>query len=134
MKRTKEETAQARQFLLETLKPGDTVKTILRHVSRSGMSRSISLVKNDRDLSYFAAVVMGDNIDQNHGGIKIGGCGMDMGFALVYNLSSNLFRDNFWCVGDHCPANDHSNKPYPERIKGSMKHSDAGYALRQEWL
>lgn len=35
---------EARKRLKEVLKPGDTVYTILRHVSRSGMTRHISLV------------------------------------------------------------------------------------------
>jgi hypothetical protein len=134
MTHTEDATAQARQFLLSILKPGDTVQTILRHCSRSGMSRSISLVKDSKDISYWVMEVLDRKIDQNHGGIKIGGCGMDMGFELVYTLSRVLFKDNFTCIGEHCPANDHVNKPYPKRIKGSMKHSDAGYALRHEWL
>jgi hypothetical protein len=134
MKHTEDATAQARQFLLSILKPGDTVQTILRHRSRSGMSRSISLVKDGKDISYYVAQVLDMKIDQNHSGIKIGGCGMDMGFELVYTLSRVLFRDNFTCIGKDCPANDHVNSPYPDRKAGSMKHSDAGYALRQEWL
>ena len=135
------EQAEAIAKLREWIKPGDTVHTILRHVSTSGMSRSISLVHMGGDgrepigdFTYLAARAMGDKIDQKNGGIKVGGGGMDMGFALVYALSYRLYRDDFTCIGDGCPANDHSNPPHPARIAGSMQHSDAGYALRQRWL
>ena len=44
MAKKEKERDEARERLLEMLRPGDTVHTILRHVSRSGMSRSISPV------------------------------------------------------------------------------------------
>lgn len=40
-----QERQQAIERLREILKPGDTVYTIIRHVSRSGMQRSIQLLK-----------------------------------------------------------------------------------------
>ena len=131
------ERAEAIAKLREYLHPGDTVRTILRHVSASGMSRSISLIITVEgepvDISYLAARAMGDKLDPRRGGIKIGGCGMDMGFALVYGLSRTLFRDGFTCAGERCRANDHANPPYPER-DGAMQHSDPGYALSHAWL
>ena len=104
------------------LKPGDTINTILRHTSRSGMSRSISLLKGDQDISYFAALAMGDKIDQKNGGIKIGGCGMDMGFALVYNLSYALFPQGFKVEG----IGRNGDK--------SGWDDDGGYALKHRWI
>ena len=130
---------QAKDFLLNTvgIKPGDTIFCNLKHVSRSGMYRCISLfVMRDNqpwDISWNAATLL-EGYDERHNGCKAGGCGMDMGFHLVYNLSYNLFRGGFDCLGVGCPANDHSNKPYPERIAGSMKHKDSGYALRCKWM
>lgn len=104
----------AKARLLEILKHGDTVYTVLRHVSTSGMSRRIDLytVRDNRPqyLSGYAATVTGWKLHDN-GGIVVGGCGMDMGFHLVYTLSSILFRDN--------------------PIEG-RNHS--GYELRHEWL
>ena len=44
MKPTKEEQAESREFLRGLLNPSDKVYTILRHVSRSGMSRRISTI------------------------------------------------------------------------------------------
>jgi hypothetical protein len=74
-----------------------TVYTILRHVSDSGLTRNISLKvvqdNNIYDITYSTALALGDKIADFHGynTIKVSGCGMDMGFHLVYNLSSVLF-------------------------------------------
>lgn len=130
--------AFALDTLREMLKPGDTVYTVLRHVSRSGMSRSISAVVIEdgvpRDVSWAVARAVGEPFDRTHDGVKVGGCGMDMGFHLVYTLSRVLFRDGFECIGEGCPSNDHSNPPYPPMDAGSMTHADGGYALTQRWL
>jgi len=113
---------EAIKVLGDDLKPGDTVNTILRHVSRSGMSRSISMLNGDSDITYFAALAMGEKIDQKNGGIKIGGCGMDMGFALVYNLGYCLFPEGFKVEGTGRNADK------------SGWDKDGGYALKQRWL
>jgi hypothetical protein len=97
--------------LRELVKPGDTVYTVLRHVSRSGMYRAIDLYllkDNDRVwLSAMAAPLL-EGFDQRHEACKASGCGMDMGFHLVHNLASALYPA--WeCTGEHCPSNDHVN-------------------------
>ena len=122
---TKAEIEKATNELKAILKPGDTIHTILRHVSRSGMSRSISLFvikKNERlDITYWASRVLEDRIDQKNYGIVTTGCGMDMGFHLVYNLSRRLFPKGF-----RTPKGYWRNEP--------MKHDpDGGYALKHEW-
>jgi hypothetical protein len=73
------------------------VYTVLRSVSSSGMTRHISL-KVARggdifDITYLAAEAMGDKLsDKNgHNTIRVNGCGMDMGFHLVYSLASVLY-------------------------------------------
>lgn len=78
-------------------------------------------------------------IDPKHGGIKIGGCGMDMGFELVYRLSAKLYgyasKRGYACLGERCLSNEHVNGPNPprgERGKG-IRHKD-GYAISQRWL
>lgn len=125
--------------LRKIVKPGATLRTILRHTSRSGMSRSISVVTSSkrgevRHLDYLIARALGDKIDPIHDGIKIGGCGMDMGFALVYNLSVTLYggRRGYACLGDRCPSNSHTNDRCAPRGKG-VRHND-GYAISQRWL
>lgn len=151
------ERQEAIDSLRETLKPGMTVYTILRHVSRSGMQREISLklIGGDGalDLDWRAARAIGLRIGK-HNGIIVGGCGMDMGFHLVYSLSATLFRGGFGCIGKGCPSNDHSNgdrdyTPHvddcpqssdeagtdiPRKRAHRHYHSDGGYALRHKWL
>lgn len=126
----------SKEKLLELVKPGDTVYTILRHVSRSGMTRVIDLLvmseESPRSMSHYAADLMGCRMDRDRWGVKIGGAGMDMGFHLVYSLSYCLFKETgFGCIGEGCPSNDHSNG---DRDYTPHMHSDPGYALKQRWL
>lgn len=120
------EKLEAIKKLKKLVKPGDTVYTILRHVSRSGMSREISLVLKKKDcifdISFYAAAAMGDRINRKSGGIKIGGCGMDMGFSLVYSLGWAL-----WPKGFKTWAGYWRNEPV-------TFETDGGYALKQQWL
>lgn len=113
---------QALETLRKLLKPGDTVYTILRHVSKSGMSRHIDLVVisegRPRNISFFAATAMRDS-QAKDGSIKVNGCGMDMGFHLVYNLGYYL-----WPEGTQKPHGSRNGEP----------DSSGGYALKQEWL
>jgi hypothetical protein len=157
--------AQAIESLRTLLKPGDTVYTVLRHVSASGMSRDIDLyVFRDNKPQYltnYAATALDWPMSKNKG-IKVGGCGMDMGFHLVYSLSSVLFREGFAPsdIGIR-PADGKSvnvnigrgknagpmTKPEIDALvaKGwkftggrngdqSGWDSSGGYALKQEWL
>jgi hypothetical protein len=126
--------------LREEIKPGETLQTILRHVSSSGMSRSISIIQIKRgstfDWTWLVARAIGEKIDQKHDGIKIQGAGMDMGFELVYRLSMALYggKRGYPCLGDKCPSNVHVNDRDAPRGKGKgIRHSD-GYALSHRWL
>jgi hypothetical protein len=113
------EQAEALAQLREVLMPGDTVYTILRKVSSTGMNRQISLfvIKDNKmvRLSHLVARALDYKLtDKNPGrnwAIRIGGCGMDMGFHLVYGLSRVAF----------------ANIPDPER-------KDPGYLLNHRWL
>ncbi len=62
------------------------IYTLIRKVSPSGMSRSISLliVQNGQiiDLSYYAALSLGWRLDKS-GSVIVSGCGMDMKAHLV---------------------------------------------------
>lgn len=117
MSYTKTEKAEALAKLREWIKPGDTVYTILRNVSRSGMSREIGVVllangEDGRTIdlhpNYSVAVVLGERCGKRDG-VIVGGAGMDMGFHLVYSLSSALFPNGYGCIGKGCASNDHSN-------------------------
>ena len=156
----KVEREEARAKLREWIKPGDTVHTILRHVSRSGMQREIGIVllKDGTDLhpNYLIGKALGERIGKRDG-IIVGGCGMDMGFHIVYSLGRTLWPDGFGCIGKGCRSNDHSNGdrdytpychrdiPSPDQMKGGPGtpkgnysdthwHADGGYALNHRWL
>lgn len=133
-----QERAEAIEFLSKHCKPGTRVYTSVTHVARSGMSRSIKVFVVDRtkeimDISGWVGRAIDEPRDHKNGGVKVSGCGMDMGFHIVYNLGRVLFPDGFHCTGANCPSNEHSNKPYPKR-DGRMEHHDGGYALRLSWL
>lgn len=84
-----------------------TVYTVIRSVARSGMSREISViipVRNDNTgllsfvhPSYTIAGLLGRSYSEKtgHNAVVCRGCGMDMGFDLVYNLSSVLYGDGY---------------------------------------
>jgi hypothetical protein len=86
------------QLFTHYLREGSTVYTVLRSVSSSGMTRHISLLvahgDEITDITYYAAGVLGDSLYERNGSrsIRVNGAGMDMGFHLVYNLSSVLFK------------------------------------------
>lgn len=86
------------QLLTHYLTEGATVYTVLRSVSSSGMSCTMSLkVARDGkilDLTYYAATVLDYPLVEVNGSraLRVGGCGMDMGFHIVYSLSRSLFR------------------------------------------
>ena len=108
------EQTEALKRLRAWIKPGDTIHCVLRHLSRSGMLRVIDLlqVKDEHVFTFSSNAAQATGMtytDEHGGGLKMTGCGMDMGFAAVYNLSSALFPDGFGCIGDKCPSNDHSN-------------------------
>lgn len=115
MKEMKE--AEAIVHLREMLKPGDTVYTVLRHVSRSGMTRGIDCYMIADNKPQWITGYVGHAIGspqpeaywRKSMGLKIGGCGMDMGFHIVYTLSRVLFHEI------------------------DAKH-DGGYALMHGWL
>ena len=109
---TKKEQAreEARAELQGLLTPGQTVYCILRHVSRSGMYRRISFYilrdagpdykPEERYYPYYLDRLIlqagiGDAPRGNNDGVGVSGCGMDMGFHVVYSLSCFAFPDGF---------------------------------------
>jgi hypothetical protein len=91
------EQSEAREKLREMLPPGTVVSTIVQHVSRSGMSRSIKCViafdGEVRDITGYVALALGAKRDR-YWGIKRVGCGMDMAWDLVYCLSRALYSSS----------------------------------------
>lgn len=106
------------------LQPGDTVYCVLRHVSRSGMMRHISLLACEgrrlRDITYLASMATGIGLTKD-GYVKMGGCGMDMGFAAVYDLGRAVY-----------PGGNGSYSRCRNGDKGPEE--DGGYFFRSEWM
>jgi hypothetical protein len=104
-----------RELFIDDSKP--EIRTVLRHVTASGMSRDISLfyVKDNKiiNITYYAGIAIGWRIVERNGSraIRVGGCGMDMGFHLVYTLARTIYKST---------ENNHG--------------ADVGYWLEQRWL
>lgn len=130
---------EAIEDLRAIIKPGDTIYTVLRHVSRSGMYRAIDLfvMENNepRWISHLAAKLL-EGYDNKHDACRASGCGMDMGFSLVESLSYQLYYD-YPCLGEKCPSNAHVNywehSSRDDEYWKNHNHHD-GYALRQRWM
>lgn len=150
-KAQKAERDEAIAKLREWIKPGDTVYTVLDHVSRSGMSRNIRVVlmesKDGRVVDLHPNWAVGKALGLRHAkrngyeqdALVVGGCGMDMGFHVVNSLSYRLYP-TYQCVGKgdgygtRCPSNTHVNSgPDRDKYGPEIIHED-GYALRHRWL
>ncbi len=97
-KHTKAEIAEALENCRRHFPQGSTVFTIVRSVSRSGMSRDISIVtihegddcrKYALHPNYMVSVVLGLRLMRD--AVKVNGCGMDMAWWLVDYLSHTLY-------------------------------------------
>jgi len=134
MRKEEREKQEAREYLQRILKPGDTIYTKLVHVSRSGMYRVIDLyVIRENQLiriSHSVGVLL-EGYDRRHEGTKAHGCGMDMGFHLVYNLGYALYPNGYECIGKGCPSNDHANG---DRVYTPHHHKEGGYVFNHRWM
>src|SRR5262245_37817648 len=106
MARGDTERHEAIERLRESIKPGDTIHTQILHVSRSGMLRIVGVYRlheGDYDwLSYNVAKATGQTFDNAREGVKVGGCGFDAGFHVVYDLAHSLWPKGFGCIGEKC--------------------------------
>ena len=89
----------SKEMLLNYFPKGSTVHLVIRQVSRSGMYRHISVhgIKNNTvyHYSFHVAKVLEWTYKDKTNAVGIGGCGMDMGFHLVYTLASVLYNDGY---------------------------------------
>tara|TARA_R100001460_G_scaffold56738_2_gene96446 strand:- start:619 stop:924 length:306 start_codon:yes stop_codon:yes gene_type:complete len=85
--------------LKEAIKEGDTLWTQLHHVTKSGMTRYIGVrfLKDDYPYTYtyYVAKALDWKMSDKYEGVKVVGCGMDMGFHLIYSLSHALYGDGY---------------------------------------
>ena len=115
---------QVLRDLRKSIKPGDTIYTVLRSVSSSGMSRRISLFMVDKKQGRIACIDYSVSIVTHYklgkgSGLVAQGCGMDMGYAIVHDLGRALWPDG-------------TKKPHG--MRNGQPDSYGGYALRHSWL
>ncbi len=131
-----DEKQEARAELLKILSPGDTVYTILRHVSKSGMTRHIDVytIQDNRMVYLTAYVSKACGIRRlpasaSLWSLVVGGCGMDMGYHVVYSLGRALWPDGAMSAlhsGDRTFTKNRNGDTGPE--------TDGGYMLRHAWI
>lgn len=165
---TRTETVEAVAKLREMLPPGSVAYTIIRHVSQSRMTHHINVVLPSftftadarqnppivhvdsirggiEDITYLVARALEMRRDLDTGGIVMRGVGMDMGFAIVYDLSHVLYPEGFGCIGPSCPSNDHSNgdrdytphdptHDFGQPQRHNHWHTSGGYAVSHRSL
>jgi len=101
MKYTQEEKDEAVKILKEHLKGVKELYCFTRHVSASGMQRSISCYafkKDGREIKHIwldrlICTALGLPFDKDREAVKVSGCGMNMHFWLVYEVASLLYKD-----------------------------------------
>ena len=144
------------EWMRKHLQPGDTLFTILDHVSSSGMSRNIRFViltchdgkPVQLHSNYAAEKILGYRRAKRGDGVVVGGCGMDMGFHCVYSISRSMFPDGFGVEGK-LPSG-HTIRPKTREMaakavaRGAVFRGrngdksgwddDGGYALNHRWL
>ncbi len=130
------EKEEARAELLKILSPGDIVYTVLRHVSKSGMTRHIDVyaIRDNKTVYLTPYVSKACGIPRlpataSLWSLIVRGCGMDMDYHVVYSLGCALWprgaasalrsADKTWTRGRN---GDHG----PE--------TDGGYMLRHGWI
>lgn len=89
------ELENAKDKLIGLLSDTDTIYTVLRSVSKSGLSRVISfyVVDNNKEIvniNYYIKTLLGYKFNKSHDGLRIEGCGMDMGYHVVHTLKHKL--------------------------------------------
>lgn len=113
---------QCKNELLELVKPNDKIYINVVSVSNSGMSRKMTFHivqgKEIRNITHLVSIVAGYNTDNNYN-LKVSGCGMDMGFSVVYNLGRCLWRDG---------------TPESHGTRNGVADFDGGYALKHSYI
>ena len=127
-KTAKAERDEQLETLRKWLKPGDTVYTILESRSASGMRRHIRVlipyIDEKGKISFYhpdhaVSKILDLRRHEKREGVRIDGCGTDMGFEIVYRLGCAL-----WPEGT----------PEPHGVRNGEPDSEGGYALNHRWL
>lgn len=103
---------------------GRVLYTTVKHVSRSGMYRHIAVFMAKKgeieNISWKVAKIMGRKYCDDDS-VGVSGCGMDMGFEIVYALGSILYPK-----GDGHTITGRNGDTKPE--------TDGGYLIKQKWI
>jgi len=94
------EKERIKDILRDTFPEGSTAYTLVTKVAPSGMSRHIMVAGSSKkghvqNMSWYIAELLGWKYKPNTRSVFVGGCGMDMGFHLVYTLSNILYEDGY---------------------------------------
>jgi len=143
----KEDNEKAKNKLRKLIKTGRTIYTVVRHVTSNGMHRHMDVLIAEKNkiinINYYIEQLglykRGAYGQKNNNSLRVSGAGMDMGFAIVYSLSRELYNNGFRCTGITCGSNDHRNEQDPKKdrmyyMKNKIQHKDGGYALYHQQL
>lgn len=87
------------RFYCNYLHGQTTIWALCRHVSSGGATRVLSffIVKDNTIIciDWFLQEFLGYKSHKKFDGVVIKGCGMDMGFHVVYSLSRKLYDDGY---------------------------------------
>ena len=88
---------QKHYHLMNEIHPKQTIFSIIRHVSESGMTRHIAFFYINNNAPYWITYdihkLLGYKMNKYHDAIIVKGCGMDMAFSVVDNLQWKLNED-----------------------------------------
>ena len=104
---SKAQQQEAKEMIRKFVKPGGTVYTVIRSVSRSGMSRCMDAyafylddkgrIQKQYLTGWLVALGIGSqsrSMWEKSAGMRVNGCGMDMGFHVVDSLNYALGYTN----------------------------------------
>lgn len=88
----------AKEFLIKLLSKKNTIYSLVRHISKSGMCREIDFFCCENNdlvrITYEISKVLKSKIGKT-GGIRIKGCNTDLTIGLINELSMSLFDKSF---------------------------------------
>ncbi len=94
------EKERIKEILQDMFPQGSTAYTFVTKVAPSGMSRHIMVAGSRKkghvqNVSWYIAELLDYKYKPDTRSVFVCGCGMDMGFHLVYDLSSVLYGDGY---------------------------------------
>jgi len=117
------------KYLKKLFARNTKVYTTIKRVSSSGMSRHIEVFVARKEqiinITWHVGNITGYKQNRDTNGLVVGGCGMDMGFHLIYSLSRALYPKGFKLLKSQKWGRNGDTSGYDK---------DGGYRLNQIWL